>query len=87
MVKVTLGAINYIPGSSKEYKTGSWRSMRPIIDLDKCKKCWTCYIMCPDASIIKCEEGAQVNYDYCKGCGICASECKFKAIIMQEEVK
>ena len=87
MVKTTLAAINYVPGSSKEYKTGSWRSMRPIIDEEKCKKCWTCYIFCPDAAIIKCEEHAKVNYDYCKGCGICAAECKFDAIKIEEEVK
>ena len=87
MVKVTIAAINYEPGSSKKYKTGSWRSMKPIIDTQKCKKCWTCYNYCPDSAIIKCEENAMVDYDYCKGCGICAAECKFDAIEMVEEVK
>ena len=36
---------------STEYKTGDWRSKRPIIDHSKCIKCLFCYIYCPEMAI------------------------------------
>lgn len=89
MAKITIGAINYVAGSSRNYKTGSWRSMRPIFHEDKCKFCKQCYDFCPDSAITldETKKKAVVDYNYCKGCGICAKECKFQAITMEEEVK
>jgi len=44
MSKITTGAINPEAGSSKKYKTGSWRNLRPEIDEERCtKKCLLCY--------------------------------------------
>ena len=86
-IKITLGAINKKHGSSKEYKTGGWRTMRPEVDLEKCISCFKCYDYCPDASIKKTEDGIEIDLDYCKGCGICANECPVKAIIMIKEEK
>lgn len=86
-VKITLGAINKKHGSSREYKTGGWRTMRPEVDLEKCISCYKCYDYCPDGSIKKIEEGIEYDLDYCKGCGICANECPVKAIIMVKEEK
>ncbi len=72
-------------GNSKYYETGSWRSMRPIWDGEKCINCLRCFYLCPDSSII-IEDGkvAGIDYTYCKGCGICAHECppKISAIRM-----
>lgn len=87
MVKITLGAVNPKSGSAKEYKTGTWRTMKPVYDKEKCIKCYTCYRFCPDSSIKKLDDGIEINYDYCKGCGICAEECraKPKALTMVEE--
>lgn len=88
MTTITIGAVNPKPGSARRYHTGTWRTMRPVYDLEKCKKCWLCYEYCPDAAVIKDEEnGPKVDYDYCKGCGICAYECKFGAIEMVLEEK
>jgi len=70
--------------STKENKTGSWRSQRPIVDEDKCISCNRCVQFCPE-NCIKLNPKAEVNYDYCKGCGICANECPVKAIAMEEE--
>jgi 2-oxoacid:acceptor oxidoreductase delta subunit (pyruvate/2-ketoisovalerate family) len=84
-MKITIGAINEKPGSSKKYKTGSWRTLKPVLIPEKCKKCWICYHLCPEGCITKNEEGPKTNYDYCKGCGICAYECPFDAIIMELE--
>jgi len=84
-MKIAIGAINEKPGSSKKYKTGSWRTLKPAIILEKCKKCWMCKQLCPEGCITKKEDGPQINYEYCKGCGICAHECPFDAIIMELE--
>jgi pyruvate ferredoxin oxidoreductase delta subunit len=88
MVKITIGAINPEAGSSKKYKTGSWRNVRPVIDPEKCNKtCLLCYDYCPDSAVEITADGPKINLDYCKGCGICAHECPRKAITMEQEEK
>ena len=86
--EITLGGMVLEPGSSVAYKTGTWRSFRPIIDLGKCRGCLVCWAYCPDGCIIV-EEGRMrgTNFDYCKGCGICATECPQQAITIVEEIK
>jgi pyruvate ferredoxin oxidoreductase delta subunit len=84
-MKITVGAVNENPGSSKNYKTGDWRTLKPVIDKEKCKKCWMCYNFCPEGCIKKTDNGPEINYNYCKGCGICANECLFKVIQMKME--
>lgn len=86
--ELPIGGLILEPGTAQRYKTGSWRSRRPIFDKDKCISCLNCWIYCPDSSIIV--EGGKVleiNLDYCKGCGICASVCpeKVSAIKMEDE--
>jgi pyruvate ferredoxin oxidoreductase delta subunit len=75
--------------SSLNNKTGSWRSYRPEINLDKCIACGICSKICPDSAVdirkIKGSSKAKVNFDYCKGCGLCAKECPVKAIKMNKE--
>ncbi len=68
-------------------KTGAWRIFRPVIDYEKCIKCYQCYLVCPDAAIIveKFNEYPRIDYDYCKGCGICATICPKNAIEMVKE--
>ena len=70
---------------STEFKTGDWRSFRPVIDQSKCVKCLICWVYCPDGAIEWDGEKVSINYDFCKGCGICARECPRKAITMVEE--
>jgi len=87
-LKFNKGAVIYRPGSTKNNKTGGWRSEKPIIDLGKCVKCGLCWANCPDMAIKKKENGEfKIDYDYCKGCGICANECPVKAIKMELEKK
>ncbi|MGQ9509102.1 MAG: NAD(P)-binding protein [Thermodesulfobacteriota bacterium] len=52
-----------------------------------CNGCETCYVFCPDASIIKREDLflREVDYDFCKGCGLCFTECPRGAITLKEE--
>jgi len=73
-------------GNSMEYKTGDWRTFRPIRDVEKCTNCMICWIYCPDSCIkVKDEKLTGTDYDHCKGCGICAEECPVKCIEMKSE--
>jgi pyruvate ferredoxin oxidoreductase delta subunit len=82
-----IGGILPTLGSALQFKTGDWRSLKPIIDKEKCVNCLLCWIYCPDSAIMRMEKWVEVNYDYCKGCGICATECPVSAIKMEEEEK
>lgn len=66
--------------------TGSWRTLRPVMDKEKCIECGICMTFCPVNSIVgDNEKKYHIEYDYCKGCGICAHECPHKAIDMIPE--
>jgi len=85
-LKLEPGAVITEPGNSEKNETGGWRSFRPVIKDEKCKRCGICWMFCPDMAISP-KEPYQIDYRYCKGCGICANECPFKAIEMVEEEK
>jgi pyruvate ferredoxin oxidoreductase gamma subunit len=72
----------HAPATSKHVPTGLWRTMRPIIDYHRCKRCaWICSTLCPDSTISINEEGyPQIDYQHCKGCLICMSSCPSHAI-------
>ena len=66
-------------------KNSGWRSIRPVIDTEKCTGCRQCYLYCPDGVISVRDGKAEIDYDFCKGCGICSKICKLQAIRMEEE--
>ena len=73
------GAVIYEAGNAEKYKTGAWRSMKPIWDEEKCKHCMLCFPVCPDSSIlVKDQKMTGIDYDHCKGCGVCVEVCPFK---------
>ena len=79
------------PGPGDGGRTGSWRVLRPVIDLEKCipakrnkPACFNCWLYCPDG-VISRTIPPQIDYEYCKGCEICAEECPVDAITMVEE--
>ena len=83
--EMTLGGTIYDAGNAQEFKTGDWRSKRPVFLEEKCKQCGLCVPTCPDSAIPVDEEGKRkdFNYDYCKGCGVCMKACPFGAIEME----
>ncbi len=86
--EITFACIIPEAGNSVEYKTGDWKTLAPVVDKNRCIKCGTCYIFCPEYAYEKDDYGYfNPNYDYCKGCGICAAECPALCITMEEEVK
>lgn len=38
-------------GNSKKYKTGDWRTFRPIHKPELCTNCMICWMLCPDSAI------------------------------------
>jgi len=78
-----IGSIVTEPGNASQYRTGDWRSQRPIFDNSKCIKCGLCQIFCPEGCIQQNDDGHfEANSFYCKGCGICARECPTRVITM-----
>lgn len=69
-------------------KTGDWRTMVPVLDLERCEHCFICWQFCPDKAFVA-EQGKILSIDLaaCKGCGVCEKVCppKFNAIIMKED--
>jgi len=68
--------------TSVEVKTGLWRTLRPVIDYDRCSRCWwVCSTFCPDSAIAVDAQGRpDIDYDHCKGCLICVAKCPPHAI-------
>lgn len=68
--------------TSVEVRTGLWRTLRPVINYDRCKHCWwVCSTICPDSAITVNEQSEPViDYDHCKGCMICVARCAPHAI-------
>ena len=85
-MKITIGGV-VKGGTSLDYKTGSWRDQRPLIDLELCKTCGICEEVCPDNAVYVEDEIYYIDYEYCKGCGLCAHECPVDAIEMVPEEK
>ena len=86
---VPFGAITPAPVKQQElFITSNWRVNRPVIDHEKCTRCFTCYIACPD-SCWSFNEGAEKmewNWKFCKGCQICINECPADALTAVPEL-
>ena len=84
--------IELVPGgwSSKPreaQKTGTWRTLRPVVDHKKCVGCGLCQMYCPEVSVKVENHKAIIDYDYCKGCLICVQECPRGILSTESEAK
>ncbi len=71
----------FAAATSGKVRTGLWRTMRPVIDHDKCSRCWLCSTFCPEGAIsIDADGYPSVDYDHCKGCLICMAQCPSHAV-------
>jgi len=68
--------------TSVKVRTGLWRTMRPVINYDKCSGCaWICSTYCPDGAInLRADGYPEIDYEHCKGCLICVAQCPPHAI-------
>jgi pyruvate ferredoxin oxidoreductase gamma subunit len=75
--------------TSVEVRTGLWRTMRPVIDRDRCHHChWICSTFCPDGAILVDDgENPRIDLDHCKGCMLCVAVCPPHAIHAIPEVE
>ena len=48
---LTIGGNIYEAGNARNFKTGDWRSVKPVYLSEKCKQCGLCFPVCPDDSI------------------------------------
>ncbi len=63
-------------------RTGLWRTMRPVINYEKCSRCsWICSTYCPDGTInVRADGYPEIDYEHCKGCLVCVAQCPPHAI-------
>ena len=71
----------HAPATSVQVKTGLWRTLRPVIDYERCNRCWwVCSSFCPDGAIDVVQGRPEIDYDHCKGCMVCVAQCPPHAI-------
>jgi pyruvate ferredoxin oxidoreductase delta subunit len=66
----------YRPARNPTFKKWSTRTMRPVVDFDKCVKCTLCWLQCPDSCFDVMPDGMyDANLESCCGCGVCEAVC------------
>ena len=66
----------YRPARNPTFKKYTTRTMRPVIDFDKCIKCTLCWLACPDSVFDVTPDGFyDADMLACCGCGVCEAVC------------
>ena len=67
------------PGRNTTFKKWATRTMRPVVDFEKCIKCTLCWLQCPDSVFDVTPDGFyDANLEACCGCGVCEAVCPEK---------
>lgn len=70
------GGKGYRPERSPVFKKFTTRTMRPVIDFDKCVRCTLCWLQCPDSCFDVTPDGLyDAHMEACCGCGVCEAVC------------
>jgi pyruvate ferredoxin oxidoreductase delta subunit len=70
------------PARNDTFKKYLTRTMRPVVDFDKCIKCTLCWIACPDSVFDVTPDGFyDANMAACCGCGVCEDICPVEKCI------
>jgi len=70
------------PGRNAVFKKWATRTMRPVVDFDKCIKCTLCWLQCPDTVFDVTPEGLyDADLEACCGCGVCEAVCPVTACV------
>jgi pyruvate ferredoxin oxidoreductase delta subunit len=73
------GGKGYRPERNPYFKKYTTRTMRPVMDFDKCVKCTLCWIQCPDSCFDVTPDGLyDASMEACCGCGVCEAVCPVK---------
>jgi pyruvate ferredoxin oxidoreductase delta subunit len=77
VVDATSGEVGgYRPARNPTFKKFATRTMRPVVDFDKCIKCTLCWLQCPDSCFDVMPDGMyDANMEACCGCGVCEAVC------------
>jgi pyruvate ferredoxin oxidoreductase delta subunit len=66
----------YRPARNPYFKKYTTRTMRPVVDFDKCIKCTLCWLQCPDSCFdVTPDQTYDLNAEACCGCGVCEAVC------------
>lgn len=86
--KLSIGATTHLL-TDVVNNTGSWRTVKPIIEKGKCKTCGICEKQCPEGGIAmgmaEKERFIDIDYNFCKGCMVCSTVCPTGAITSVKE--
>src|SRR5262249_20581571 len=64
------------PARNPTFKKYLTRTMRPVVDFEKCIKCELCWIACPDSCFdVTPDKLYDANMTACCGCGVCEAIC------------
>src|SRR5437762_3185820 len=77
------------PGRNTTFKKWATRTMRPVVDFEKCIKCTLCWLQCPDSVFDVTPDGLyDANLEACCGCGVCEAVCPVeKCVTMVNETQ
>ncbi len=78
----TGGAGGFRPERNPTFKKFTTRTMRPVVDFDKCIKCTLCWLQCPDSCFDVTPDGLyDANMEACCGCGVCEAVCPVESCV------
>ncbi len=70
------------PARNATFKKFTTRTMRPVVDFEKCIKCTLCWLQCPDSCFDVMPDGMyDADMEACCGCGVCEAVCPEKDCI------